>query len=158
MGWKKLISGEKMPDKDDPKYEKRYKKEVEAGRKAARFLRIDKSLGVRNALPASIRSGFSVSCSHRIRVPRTQCVSHGICMHYAGQWQATHSHRAAVEILFETKNNLRMMITDRINFRQPKYVLPAILYPLLLVTGYLVMDIFDTEVAETPSACKPPST
>ena len=45
-----------------------------------------------------------------------------------------------------------MMMIDRINFRQPKYVLPAILYPLLLVTGYLVMDIFDTEVAETPSA------
>ena len=44
-----------------------------------------------------------------------------------------------------------MMITDRINFRQPKYVLPAILYPLLLVTGYLVMDIFDTEVADAPS-------
>lgn len=44
------------------------------------------------------------------------------------------------------------MITDRINFRQPKYMLPAILYPLLLVTGYLVMDIFDTEVAEAPSA------
>ena len=43
------------------------------------------------------------------------------------------------------------MMTDRINFRQPKYVLPAILYPLLLVTGYLVMDIFDTEVAEAPS-------
>ncbi len=42
-------------------------------------------------------------------------------------------------------------MTDRINFRQPKYVLPAILYPLLLVTGYLVMDIFDTEVAEAPS-------
>ena len=45
MGWKKLIFGEKMPDKDDPKYEKRYKKEVEAGRKAARFLRIDKMAG-----------------------------------------------------------------------------------------------------------------
>lgn len=44
------------------------------------------------------------------------------------------------------------MMTDKINFRQPKYALPAILYPLLLVTGYLVMDIFDTEVAETPSA------
>ena len=43
------------------------------------------------------------------------------------------------------------MITDRINFKQPKYVLPAILYPLLLVTGYLVMDIFDTEAAEAPS-------
>ncbi len=45
MGWKKLIFGEKMPDKDDPKYEKRYKKEVEAGRKAARFLRLDKVAG-----------------------------------------------------------------------------------------------------------------
>ena len=45
MGWKKLIFGEKMPDKDDPKYEKRYKKEVEAGKKAARFLRIDKMAG-----------------------------------------------------------------------------------------------------------------
>ena len=43
------------------------------------------------------------------------------------------------------------MITDKINFKQPKYVLPAILYPLLLVTGYLVMDIFDTEAAEAPS-------
>ena len=45
MGWKKLIFGEKMPDKDDPKYVKRYKKEVEAGRKAARFLRLDKAAG-----------------------------------------------------------------------------------------------------------------
>lgn len=45
MGWKKLIFGEKMPDKDDPKYEKRYRKEVEAGRKAARFLRLDKAAG-----------------------------------------------------------------------------------------------------------------
>lgn len=41
------------------------------------------------------------------------------------------------------------MITDKINFKQPKYVLPAILYPLLLISGYLIFDIFDTEVAET---------
>ena len=45
MGWKKLIFGEKMPDKDDPKYAERYKKEVEAGKKTARFLRIDKMAG-----------------------------------------------------------------------------------------------------------------
>lgn len=43
------------------------------------------------------------------------------------------------------------MITDKINFKQPKYMLPAILYPLLLITGYLVFDIFDTETAEKPS-------
>lgn len=43
------------------------------------------------------------------------------------------------------------MIIDKINFKQPKYMLPAILYPLLLITGYLVFDIFDTEAAEKPS-------
>lgn len=43
------------------------------------------------------------------------------------------------------------MITDKINFRQPKYMLPAILYPFLLITGYLIFDIFDTEAAEKPS-------
>lgn len=42
MSWKKMIIGEKMPDKDDPKYRKRYENEVEAGRKAARVLKIDK--------------------------------------------------------------------------------------------------------------------
>lgn len=43
------------------------------------------------------------------------------------------------------------MITDKINLKQPKYMLPAILYLLLLITGYLVFDIFDTETAEKPN-------
>lgn len=43
MGWKRLILGEKMPDKNDPKYKERYEKEVGFGRKVARFLRIDKA-------------------------------------------------------------------------------------------------------------------
>lgn len=43
------------------------------------------------------------------------------------------------------------MITDKIYFKQPKYMLPAILYPLLLIAGYLIFDIFDTEPAEKPS-------
>lgn len=42
MGWKKMIIGEEMPDKDDPKYKERREKEVEAGKRAARMLRIDK--------------------------------------------------------------------------------------------------------------------
>lgn len=33
--WKKMIFGEKMPDKDDPKYKKRYEREVQAGKKFA---------------------------------------------------------------------------------------------------------------------------
>lgn len=43
MGWKKLILGEKMPDKDDPKYAERREKELEAGRKTCRWLKLDKA-------------------------------------------------------------------------------------------------------------------
>lgn len=42
MGWKKMILGEQMPDKDDPKYRQRYEKEVNAGRKFAIVTGIDK--------------------------------------------------------------------------------------------------------------------
>lgn len=45
MSWKKMIIGEKMPDKDDPKYKKRYENDVAAGRKTARLLKIDKAAG-----------------------------------------------------------------------------------------------------------------
>ena len=40
-------------------------------------------------------------------------------------------------------------MTMKINFKQPKYMLPAILYPLLLIAGWFVIDMFQTEVAET---------
>lgn len=40
----------------------------------------------------------------------------------------------------------------KINIRQPKYMLPLILYFPLLIAGYLIFDIFDTEVAEVPDA------
>ena len=43
MGWKKLIIGEKMPDKSDPQYAEQYEKDVNAGRKFARMFRIDKA-------------------------------------------------------------------------------------------------------------------
>lgn len=38
-----------------------------------------------------------------------------------------------------------------INFKQPKYILPAILYLPLLGLGWLVIDIFHTEKAEVPT-------
>lgn len=42
MNIKRMIFGEKMPDKDDPKYKERYDREVKAGRKFAEALHIDK--------------------------------------------------------------------------------------------------------------------
>lgn len=47
-----------------------------------------------------------------------------------------------------------MTLTDlksKINWREPRYMLPAILYPLLLIAGYLFFDIFDVQLAEKPS-------
>lgn len=45
-----------------------------------------------------------------------------------------------------------MELFKKINIRQPKYTLPLILYFPLLIAGYLIFDIFDTEVAEVPDA------
>ncbi len=35
--------GEPMPDKEDPRYRDRYEREVEAGRRFARFMRLDRA-------------------------------------------------------------------------------------------------------------------
>lgn len=48
-GFRRLLLGDKMPDKDDPKYKARYEREVEAGKKFAKFTRIDKvACGINN--------------------------------------------------------------------------------------------------------------
>mgnify|MGYP000231923122 CR=1 FL=1 len=43
-----------------------------------------------------------------------------------------------------------MNIFEKINFRQPKYMLPAILYLPLLGVSYLIFDLFRAEKAEIP--------
>ena len=40
-------------------------------------------------------------------------------------------------------------ILSKINFKQPKYMLPAIIYFPLLFTGYFLIDTFQTKKAET---------
>lgn len=42
MGFKKILFGEKVPDKDDPKYKERYEKDVAAGKNFAKALHLDK--------------------------------------------------------------------------------------------------------------------
>ncbi|MDC2222725.1 hypothetical protein [Bacteroides thetaiotaomicron] len=42
-GFRKMLFGEKMPDKNDPKYKERYERDVDAGRKFAKATRIDKA-------------------------------------------------------------------------------------------------------------------
>lgn len=41
-----------------------------------------------------------------------------------------------------------MKILEKINFRQPKYMLPAILYFPLLGASYFIFDLFHTETLE----------
>ena len=42
-----------------------------------------------------------------------------------------------------------MKLLEKINFKQPKYMLPLIIYFPLLGTGYFICDMFDTKLAET---------
>ena len=42
-----------------------------------------------------------------------------------------------------------MELTKRINFRQPKYMIPALIYFPLIFTAYFVIDAFGTKKAET---------
>ena len=39
----------------------------------------------------------------------------------------------------------------KINWKQPKYMIPIIIYFPLLFVGYFVIDLFHTEKAETPN-------
>lgn len=41
-GFRRMLFGEKMPDKNDPQYKERYEHDVNAGRKFAKATRIDK--------------------------------------------------------------------------------------------------------------------
>ena len=43
-----------------------------------------------------------------------------------------------------------MELFKKINFKQPKYILPALVYFPLLFTGYFVIDMMHTKKAEVP--------
>ena len=43
MGFKKILFGEKVPDRDDPKYKERYEKDVAAGKSFAHALHLDRA-------------------------------------------------------------------------------------------------------------------
>ena len=42
-GFRRMLFGERMPDKNNPQYKERYERDVEAGRKFAKATRIDKA-------------------------------------------------------------------------------------------------------------------
>ena len=41
-GFRRMLFGEKMPDKNDPQYKEKYERDVNAGRKFAQATRLDK--------------------------------------------------------------------------------------------------------------------
>ena len=45
----------------------------------------------------------------------------------------------------------------KINWKQPKYMIPLIIYFPLLFVGYFVIDLFHTEKAEIPDVSLRPS-
>ena len=47
--------------------------------------------------------------------------------------------------MYNSIKRCMMKIFDKINFREPKYMLPAVLYIPLLVASYFIFDLFHTE-------------
>ena len=60
-GFRRMLLGEKMPDRNDPKYKERYEREVNAGRRFAKATRIDKAAAKVQGLATVPRSLFLVS-------------------------------------------------------------------------------------------------
>lgn len=48
--------------------------------------------------------------------------------------------------------NIIKDIKQKINFRQPKYAIPAIIYIPMMFTGYFLVDIFNTKAADIPDS------
>lgn len=48
--------------------------------------------------------------------------------------------------------NIINEIKEKINFRQPKYAIPAIIYIPMMFTGYFLVDIFNTKAADIPDS------
>ena len=170
-GIRRMLVGEDMPDKNDPKYKKRYEKEVAAGRKFAKTARIDRAAakvqGFANAhktLFLVIVFGFVATCFGiniyrmvRYYGHRTEAAS--AIERQEGRMKqmmnAAHcitppvTHRTNEENRDKSVTSKSDSDENKINFRQPKYMLPAIVYIPLIATGYFVFDMFNTEVAET---------
>ena len=62
-GFRRMLLGEKMPDRNDPKYKERYERDVEAGRKFAKATRIDKAAAKVQGFPTCTVLFFWSSCS-----------------------------------------------------------------------------------------------
>ena len=92
-GFKQMLIGEKMPDKDDPKYKERYERDVRAGRKFAKMCRIDKAAAKVQKF-ADLHKNVP---GHRVRICgcelQFQHLSHGKSLSLSGR--ATHRHGAA---------------------------------------------------------------
>lgn len=59
-GFRRMLFGEKMPDKNDPQYKERYERDVAAGRKFAKATRIDRMAAKVQAFANTYRTLFLV--------------------------------------------------------------------------------------------------
>ena len=81
MGWKKLFVGEKMPEKNDPKYKQRYESEVNAGRKFARMMKLDVLAGMVQNFANNHRKTVSCHCFRTYHtLSMSEYLQNGICV------------------------------------------------------------------------------
>jgi hypothetical protein len=100
MSWKKMILGEKMPDKDDPKYRERYEKEVDAGRKFAKATKIDRAAAKVQSFANAHKKAFLIMVFGFI------LFSFGLNLYRMGKvYNSQHEQKTATELQEEMIEN-----------------------------------------------------
>ena len=92
MKIKKILFGEKTPERDDPEYQKLREKSEAAGLKTSKFLRLDKATAAVQRFAESHRTlffGFLLALSIIIGNAQIRRIQHA--------WQHRNSHSTAVE-------------------------------------------------------------
>ena len=125
-----------------------------ADRESAAAMTDDSRTTAADILRTSIRQGRS----RRVRCRAETFAFTGIfslstcCSDPRGCWSATNATGTEERCLvtFSNTNAMKMEILEKINFRQTRYMLPAILYIPLPGGPYFIFDLFHTETAEIP--------
>ena len=92
MNIKKILFGEKTPDRDDPEYQKLREESEAAGLKTSKFLRLDKATAAVQSFAEGHRTlffGFLLALSIIIASAQIRRIQYA--------WQLRNSHSTAVE-------------------------------------------------------------
>ncbi len=94
-GFKRMLLGEEMPDKNDPKYKEKYERDVNAGKKFARWCRLDRLVARIQRFADNNRNLFLVLVFSFVAISVGYNVYRLVCVY---RYTGTGSSRSVIEV------------------------------------------------------------